>query len=280
MKLFDLTMPIWPGAGYGEILPLTNTAVEFSEYMDYQNQGMRRTRMKLNGETGSPLMVARQHAPFIMAPIQPDPKYTWTLSEIPLDKLVLRDTVILDIPAAEGHEIVASEMEQALAQADFRKGDYVLIRTGWGTKERAYTMGVDYLKRSPCVRNDAGMLLAKKMEEMESLIFMADCALVNPPRVQGEGWFTGDNPLTPLPKPWPSIEARERVMDMGGAYSYAHTSKEPSSYGALIKKTIAGCKCLVDCHLITKPRVKMIIMPMLLKNGGASPCRFIAVEED
>ena len=67
---------------------------------------------------------------------------------------------------------------------------------------------------------------------------------------------------------------------MGGAYSYAHTSKEPSSYGALIKKTIAGCKCLVDCHLITKPRVKMIIMPMLLKNGGASPCRFIAVEED
>ena len=42
--------PIWPGAGYGEILPLTNTSVEFAEYMDYQNQGMRMTRMKLNGE--------------------------------------------------------------------------------------------------------------------------------------------------------------------------------------------------------------------------------------
>jgi kynurenine formamidase len=279
MRLIDLTMPIWPGAGYGEILPLTNTSVEFFEYVDYQNNGMRVTRMKLNGETGSPLMVPQQHAPFIMIPIQPDPKYKLTLSDIPLDKLVLRDTVILDIPAGEAHEIIAGEMEQALARSDFRKGDCVLLRTGWGSKERAYAMGVEYLKRSPCMRYDAGALLAKKMEELDSLFFMADCALVNPPRVQGYGWFTGDNPLTPLPKPWPSMEARERVMDMGGAYAYAHTSKEPSSYGALIKRIIGGCS-LVDCHLISKPRVKMIIMPMFIKQGGASPCRFIAVEED
>ena len=280
MKLIDLTMPIWPGAGYGEILPLTNTPVEFTEYMDYQNNGMRMTRMKLNGETGSPLMVPQQHAPFIMTPIQPDPKYKFTLSDIPLDKLVLHDTTIVDIPAAEGHEIVAGEMEKALARADFRKGDYVLLRTGWGTKERAYAMGIDFLKRSPCLRHDAGILLAQKMEELDSVIFMADCALINPPRVQGHGWFIGDSPLTPLPKPWPSMEARERVMDMGGEYAYAHTSKEPSSYGAIIKKAMAECKCLVDCHLISKPRVKMIILPMLIKKGGASPCRFIAVEDD
>jgi kynurenine formamidase len=47
----------------------------------------------------------------------------------------------------------------------------------------------------------------------------------------------------------------------------------------LIKKAMAGCKCLVDCDQITKPRVKMIILPLLIKKGGASPCRFIAVEE-
>ena len=49
MKLIDLTMPIWPGAGYGEILPFTNTPVEFMEYMDYAKNGVRQTRMKLNG---------------------------------------------------------------------------------------------------------------------------------------------------------------------------------------------------------------------------------------
>ena len=54
MKLIDLTMPVWPGAGYGEILPFTNTPVDFVEYMDYAKNGLRQTRMKLNGETGQP----------------------------------------------------------------------------------------------------------------------------------------------------------------------------------------------------------------------------------
>jgi hypothetical protein len=57
MKLIDLTMPVWPGAGYGEVLPLTNTPVQFFEYMVYDKNGIRMTRMKLDGETGSPFMV-------------------------------------------------------------------------------------------------------------------------------------------------------------------------------------------------------------------------------
>jgi len=85
MRLIDLTMPIWPGAGYGEILPFTNTPVEFIEYMDYSKNGMRQTQMKLNGETGSPLMVPAQHAPFDMTPLQKSPRFNWTLNEIPLE---------------------------------------------------------------------------------------------------------------------------------------------------------------------------------------------------
>jgi hypothetical protein len=113
------------------------------------------------------------------------------------------------------------------------------------------------------------------MDEMGSSIFMTDCGLVNPPRVQGNNWFRGDTPLAPLPKPWPSAEARERVLDLG---AHRHGSPHPSSYGALIKKVMAGCKCLVDCDQITISRVKMIILPLLIKKGGASPCRFIAIE--
>jgi hypothetical protein len=109
----------------------------------------------------------------------------------------------------------------------------VLLRTGWGTREKAYELGIDYYKRSPSVNYDAAMLLATKMAEMGSSIFMTDCGLVNPPRVQGNDWFRGDNPLVPLPKPWPSAEARERVLDLG---AHRHGSSHPSSYGALIKK--------------------------------------------
>jgi kynurenine formamidase len=278
MRLIDLTMPIWPGAGYGEILPFTNTPVEFTEYMDYAKNGVRQTRMKLNGETGSPLMVPAQHAPFDMTPLQKSPRFNWTLHEIPLEELVLHNTTILDIAADEGHEITAKEMEVALKEADFQKSDHVLLRSGWGTLERAYEMGIAYLKNSPSIHHEAAAILAERMEAMDSRIFMTDCALVNPPRVQGYHWFLGDAPMKPLPKPWPSAEARERLLDMGGSYAYAHTSKEPSSYGVLIKKAIGCGKCLVNCHQIKARRVKMIILPLRIKNGGASSCRFVAVE--
>jgi kynurenine formamidase len=276
MRLIDLSMPIWEGAGYGEILPFTNSPVRFLEYMFYDRHGLRMTRMKLDGETGSPFMVPHQRMPFDTTPLQPNPKFSWTLEEIPLEKLILRNTVVLDLRAEESHEITPVEMETAIDRADYRKGDEVLLRTGWGTRAKAYELGIDYYKKTPSIHYDAAVLLAAKMDEMESSIFMTDCALVNPPRVQGNNWFRGDTPFVPLPKPWPSAEARERVLDLG---AHKHGSPHPSSYGALIKKAMAGCKCLVDCDQITKPRVKMIILPLLIKKGGASPCRFIAVEE-
>jgi kynurenine formamidase len=58
-----------------------------------------------------------------------------------------------------------------------------------------------------------------------------------------------------------------------------HASPEPSSYGALIRKAIAGCKCLVECDQIEGRRCQMIILPLLIHQGGASPCRFYAVED-
>ena len=276
MQIHDLSMPVYEGAGYGEILPFTNSPVRFTEYMVYERQGMRRTLMKIDGETGSPFMTPPQNMPFSPVPLQPNPKYCWTLSEIPVERLVLRPTTILDVRVEPGHEILPEEMDAAIAAADWREGDEVLVRTGWGTRERAFTMGLDYFKNTPCIRYDAGLRLAEKMDQMGSSFFMTDCGLVNPPRVQGHNWFRGDKPLSPLPKPWPSAEARERNIDLRGI---THASPEPSSYGALIRKAIAGCKCLVDCDAIHGRRCQMIIMPLLIRQGGASPCRFFAVEE-
>ena len=247
MRLIDLTMPIWEGAGYGEILPFTNSPVRFSEYMVYQKHGIRMTRMKLDGETGSPLMVPHQRMPFDPAPLQPNPKFSWTLDEIPLDRLILRETTIIDIRVGEEHEITPEEMKDAINRADFRREDEVLVRTGWGTRRRAYELGIDYYKRTPSIHYDAAAILAEKMDEMGSSIFMTDCGLVNPPSVQGNNWFRGETPLIPLPKPWPSAEAHERALDLG---AHKHGSSQPSSYGALIRKAMAGCKCLVDCDRI------------------------------
>ncbi len=276
MNVYDLSMPVWEGAGYGEILPFTNGPVRFVEYLVYERQGLRRSLMKLDGETGSPFMVPQQNLPFGDRPLQPNPKYRWSVSDVPLERLLLRPTTVLDLRVGPGHEITPDEMDAAIAAADYREGDEVLVRTGWGTRERAFTLGIDYYKQTPCIRYDAGLRLAEKMDQLGSSFFMTDCGLVNPPRVQGHNWFRGDRPLVPLPKPWPSAEAHERQIDLRGV---THASPEPSSYGALIRKAIAGCKCLVDCDQIQGRRCQIIILPLLIRNGGAAPCRFFAVEE-
>ena len=109
-------------------------------------------------------MVPHQRDPFDNTPLQPNPKFSWTLDEIPLEKLILRDTAILDIRAEEGQEITPAEMETAIDRADFRKGDEVLLRTGWGTRQRAYELGIDYYKRTPSVHYDAAALLVRETD--------------------------------------------------------------------------------------------------------------------
>ncbi|MBV9120492.1 MAG: cyclase family protein [Chloroflexi bacterium] len=280
MRVHDLSMPIWEGAGYGEILPITNSSVRFIEYLYYERHGLRETMYKVDGESGSPLMVAMQLAPFNREPIQPNPKHLLTVDQIPIEDLVLRETVVVDVPAQPGHEITEDEMTAALERSDFRRGDEVLLRTGWGSRERAFTMGLDYFKNTPCLKHAAGLALARVMEAMDSHIFMTDCALVNPPRVQGNNWFTGDKPYVPLPKPWPSAEARERMLRLRTqVHDSVHDTREPSSYGAIIRTALAGCKCLVDCHQISGRRCRTIILPLKIRDGGASPCRFFALED-
>ena len=86
-------------------------------------------------------------------------------------------------------------MEAAIKQADYRNGDEVLLRTGWGTRERAYQLGIDYYKRTPSIHFDAAALLAKKMDEMGSGLFMTDCGLVRSAQSAGQQLVSRRDPV-------------------------------------------------------------------------------------
>jgi kynurenine formamidase len=281
MRLIDLSMPIWEGAGYGEILPMPNTPVRFVEYMAYDRHGVRMTRLKLDDETGSPFMTPVQGSPYRKDPLAPNPLYKWKLDEIPLDQLVLRDTVVLDVPGEDGHVITAEEIDTAVRNADYRDGDEILVRTGWGTTDKAFELRDDYCLKSPSWSYEACVRMAEIMERKDSKIIMTDCALIMTPAYQGYGWSVGEERMVPRPKPWPSAEARERMMDLPpGTFSPAPPSVGRGGYRDLVAKTMAICKCLVDANLLKQTRIQMIILPMLISKGGASPCRFIAVEDE
>lgn len=279
MRLVDLSMPIWEGAGYGEILAMPNTSVRFTEYMVYDRQGLRMTYAKLDDESGSPFMTPWQGSPHRKDPLGPNPRHSWKLDEIPLERLILRDTVVLEVPGEDRHVITAEEIDGAVAAADYHDGDEVLVRCGWGTTEKAFEMGADYPLVSPSWSYEACLRMAEIMERKGSAILMTDCALIMTPEYQGYGWSTGPERRVPRPKPWPSIEARERQMDLPpGTFSPAPPSVGRGGYVDLVVKLIAICKCLVNANRLTRRRVKMIILPMRIRRGGASPCRFVAVE--
>ena len=279
MRLVDLSMPIWEGAGYGEILAMPNTPVRFTEYMVYDRQGLRMTYAKLDDESGSPFMTPWQGSPHRKDPLGPNPRYPWKLDEIPLERLILRDTVVLDVPGEDRHVITGEEIDRAVAAADYRDGDEVLVRCGWGTTDKAYGMGADYPLVSPSWSYEACLRIAEIMGRKGSAILMTDCALIMTPEYQGYGWSTGPERPVPRPKPWPSIEARERQMDLPpGTFSPAPPSVGRGGYVDLVVTLIAICKCLVNANRLTQRRVKMIVLPMRIRQGGASPCRFIAVE--
>jgi kynurenine formamidase len=280
MRLVDLSMPIWEGAGYGEILAMPNCSVQFYEYMFYDVNGIRMTHLKIDDESGSPFMTPYQGSPHRRGPLREGNIYTWRLDEVPLERLILRDTVVLDVPGEDQHVITAEEIDAAVAQADYREGDDVLVRTSWATTEKAFELGKDYCVYSPSWSYEACLRMAEIMEEKKSGVFMTDAALIMTPAYQGYAWSIGDERIVPRPKSWPSAEARERLMDLPpGVFSPAPPSIGLGGYRDLVIKTIAICKCLVNANQLTSNRVKMIILPMLIKEGGASPCRFIAVEE-
>ena len=207
MRFVDLSMPIWEGAGYGEILAMPNCSVSFHEYMFYDVNGVRMTHLKIDDESGSPFMTPYQGSPHRRGPLREGNIYKWRLDEVPLERLILRDTVVLDVPGEDQHIITAEEIDAAVAQADYREGDDVLVRTSWATTEKAFALGNDYCVYSPSWSYEACLRMAEIMEEKKSGVFMTDAALIMTPAYQGYAWSIGPERIVPRPKPWPSAEA-------------------------------------------------------------------------
>ncbi len=146
MKLIDLTMPLYEGmpVGYGSIdfkkHPSWPEAFKMTETRSYEPDGMSFHVYSIFCNTGTRL---------IMASWKKDFKYDPTLDTVDINKLILRDTVIIDMPKGEEEIIDPEDLEAAFNQAEVQKGDALLIRTGWGDNERYLEMGHDYRKKGP-----------------------------------------------------------------------------------------------------------------------------------
>ncbi|MBI4188012.1 MAG: cyclase family protein [Chloroflexi bacterium] len=171
MKIIDLTMPYYNGQPgmYGfegcKAAPTWPEAFKVTETMSYEPSGMRFHVYTVMCEPGTR---------FILASFMKAYKNEATLDTVPLTDIILRDAVILDIPKGDDEIIQAGELEAAFKKAPVKKGDALIIRTGWGDNQRYFKMGRLFQDNSPHFNAASADKLVELLEKNGSNLWTYD----------------------------------------------------------------------------------------------------------
>ncbi|MFC1798875.1 cyclase family protein [Thermodesulfobacteriota bacterium] len=195
------------------------------------------------------------------------------VDELPLDTLVLRDTVVLKAYCEPEHGLTAEEIDNAFKGADFRKGDSVIISTGWGDGEKWYELGDDYARRTPCFSKEGAIRLVEIMKENESDLVGSDVSTFGQGhKYQLPEWSS--KPAWERP-PFPSYQAKRYLASYTKEKAYADFESPHVLNNADMMYIGAMC----NIGEISKPRGKLIVLPMKIKGAREASCRVVAVEE-
>ncbi|HEY7280166.1 MAG TPA: cyclase family protein, partial [Actinomycetota bacterium] len=217
--------------------------------------------MTLSNETGTHISLPAQFSEF---------RTRARIHEIEPERLTLRETAVVELPAGEEHEIGAGEIDAALDAADVRDGDAVIIRTGWGDRVAEFRGGDRYLWRSPFLGVEGARRLGERLNQADSDLVLLDTAVVGlPARHVIPEWGR----LWPRPRPWPSEAAwaylasytPDRVMDDWAA------DHALAAAGVMVVSRVVGCGAL------PAGRVRIIVAPLCQVRGVGATCRVVAV---
>jgi kynurenine formamidase len=256
MNLLELTMPLdWQWMP-DELLP---TAVHF--FLGPRTHPDKGITVGL--ESGTCMMLPAQFAEF---------RKTTRLHELTPEQLVLRETVVLDLPKAPRQPITRSDLDAGLATLSVGAGDALLLRTGWG--DAPIERGSDrYLLDTPYLEPDAARALGAALRDRGCDLLLLDTALVGyPDKHLIPEWVE----MQPRPLCWPSEGARAYLQ----GYLEREVKEDWAADFALAEAGVTVVKRLVNCGAIRTPRVKLVLAPLLLVRGVGSPCRVVAVEDE
>jgi kynurenine formamidase len=227
-----------------------------------ERHGFELFMITMHSETGTRLM-----PPCLSDPTLPK------IDELDLRSLVLRDTLVVDLPKGPGEEITAEDIEMAVVPAGLGEGEALLIRTGWGDGERYYELGDDYARQTPHFAQSGAERLVAFMKERKSDLLASDIAYY--------GW--GGRYMLPewaSKPPWerPPFPSPEAIRYLH-AYTLEKVRADWGSAAVFTAGRIMLVAALVNCGALTRQRVKLIILPLKIRGGAAAPCRVVALEE-
>lgn len=260
-RLINLTLPLYPHMPVGNVwawdTPFIRepikTIAEHGAYLEHY---------RFHSETGTRLMMRATYDP--SAP---------RLGEIDFTCLVNRETVVIDIPKEACDEITAADIEgKVVTDPEYRDGDMLLIRTGWGNDERYLKIGDDYAINTPHFSDDGSRRLSEAMRQKNSDILAIDVAYIgNCGRYyQRKEWVS----LPPWQRPpWPSEQAKIYLRHYTPEKVHTDwTASEPLHDAGLV------LAALCNLNKITRKRISLTALPLFLATCAGAPVTVIAIE--
>lgn len=258
MRVINLTHPLYEGMSFGSLWP-QERPFEIDNIKSWDTHGLRLDNFNVYCEQGTRLLLYSSLADFRNGP---------KIDEV---NIVLQDTVVVDVPKGPKEIVTGKEVERACAKADFREGDALIVRTGWGDDERYLKLGEDYQLMSPYYGGDEDWkIICEIMVAKKSPLFCYDTANASDMVQKHIEWLE----QRPRPKTWPSPEAK--------AWVAKHTQLKIAQRAGMLRLNAAKINLiggLVNCGEIKKERVKLIALPLRVKGVGAAPVNVVAVEE-
>lgn len=261
MRFLELTMPLDYEYMPDEVFPTATPFILSPQILALTKRPEK--GITVGTETGTCLTMPSQFAEY---------RKTARLHEVPVEKLVLREAVVVDLPKEEGDEVSPDDIDAAFAGGEFRSGDAVLLRTGWGDEDRYQRPGTKYMVGTPHLSLEGATHLARKMRDQDSDLLLTDMALVAlPDKHLIPDWL----PMTTRPEPWPAPRAEGYLR----TYTPEKVSNDYAAALALAEAGIMTVKRLVNCGVIQSSRIRIIVGPLKLVRGIGSTCRVVAVED-
>jgi kynurenine formamidase len=224
--------------------------------------GYELTKITMFSETGTRLMIRAMQDPNA-------PK----VHELPLDTLMDRASVVVDLPCEADHEHSSLDMERAFEGVEIPTGHAIILRTGWGDDNRWEKLGDDYTRTAPHVSKGGAEKLVEIMKAHGSDLLITDMPYLGGGRTyQLPLW--GSKPAWER-SPFPSIEAKRFLAEYTMEMAYEDFPSPNILNTADVMYIGAAC----NLGAITKGSVKVSILPLKIRGARGATCRVVAYED-
>jgi kynurenine formamidase len=263
MRIVDLTLPLKDGMDYYCTGHLP---------WEVPFKAQRTVPPEVNWDLGSFTMYSEPGTRFLSKP----PKKVGDLFKKEVDQLLFREAVLLNIPKKPKEKdnlITAAEIKAGIKDCPARKGDAVILHTGYGDDETYLKLGQKWELWCPGLHPEAVDPLVSYLKGIDCTLFGYDTPNLS--------WQCTD--LCSLHHEWTLRKPRPAVPDSPEAKeatkNYILSGRMAAEFKnfSVLTSGFDMIGCVVNCGEIKAERFKLVVAPLKVVDWAFVPATIFAV---